>query len=379
MHNYLLELFKEENTVIIPKLGALTIVDKNTGELMFMSYLRHNDGTLTNYIAQKEHISELDARKKVEQYVENIIQVIASGKTFEIQQIGSFKQEPITKEIIFVYNSNRKTPENIQPKIEKTTPNIIVKNENIAIKTTQNEEKNNASAKKINNVELKKNETKHETKPQENTTKAESKVITKTVTTKKATEQINNKNVRAKTAKPRKKRSAWVTVALPIFLMLMIGMGIYVALYYDELTQKTPISSKEYAQEKRQKETENTITEIETDSYLEEENMESENKVPKTSYTNESEEQESTPQVITSNGLHIDKNMPIQIIVGSFEDEDNVQKLIRRLKNKGIHAENIGQSGYLHLVSAASFRSIDEYREKQNLLKELGNYWVKKK
>ena len=56
MDKYLLEILKEVNTIIIPGLGALTITNKDTGEIMFMDYLKHDDGQLAEYIAQKEFI-----------------------------------------------------------------------------------------------------------------------------------------------------------------------------------------------------------------------------------------------------------------------------------------------------------------------------------
>jgi len=352
MHNYLIELFKEENTVILPKLGALTIVDANTGELMYMSYLRHNDGTLTNYVAKKEHISDIEARRKVEQYVENIIQTIDSGKTFEIQKIGSFHKDAKTKEIQFIYSLNDRKVDVVQqknPKKENVNPIIT---EKVQRQTENVKEKPIIEHPKEQNIKE-----------------------TKIAIPQKEIERKINKKQEKKVEQPKRKRSAWVTVVLPILLLLLIGIGIYISLYYEELTQKKPISSKEYAQEKRQQESE-IITKTSAEK-TENINVDIEKVEP--TETTEKFVQHSNDSKVISKALHIDRNMPIQIVVGSFEDEDNADKLIRQLQNKGLYAEKIGTLGSLHLVSAASFQSMAEYRAKQSQLKDFGNYWIKKK
>ena len=42
MDKYLLLLLKEVNTIIIPDLGALTITNHSTGEIMFMPFLKYD-------------------------------------------------------------------------------------------------------------------------------------------------------------------------------------------------------------------------------------------------------------------------------------------------------------------------------------------------
>ena len=54
MDKYLLSILQEVNTIIIPGLGALTLVNADKGEYMFMSFLKHDDGQLAAYIAEKE-------------------------------------------------------------------------------------------------------------------------------------------------------------------------------------------------------------------------------------------------------------------------------------------------------------------------------------
>jgi hypothetical protein len=67
MNNYLLQLLKEVNMLIIPGLGAINIVNKSTGEFMFMNYMKHDDGTLAKHIAEKEGWELNDAKNSIRQ------------------------------------------------------------------------------------------------------------------------------------------------------------------------------------------------------------------------------------------------------------------------------------------------------------------------
>ena len=53
MNNYLLQLLKEIKTIIIPGLGALTLTNEATGEMMFMPYLKYDDGTPAANVAYR--------------------------------------------------------------------------------------------------------------------------------------------------------------------------------------------------------------------------------------------------------------------------------------------------------------------------------------
>ena len=93
MNNYLIEILKEENTVILPGFGAFTVVNRATNELMFMSFMKYNDGTLVNFIAKKEAISAEEAKEKIDSYVAEIHATIDGGGSFKVGQIGVFTKD----------------------------------------------------------------------------------------------------------------------------------------------------------------------------------------------------------------------------------------------------------------------------------------------
>ena len=82
------------------------------------------------------------------------------------------------------------------------------------------------------------------------------------------------------------------------------------------------------------------------------------------------------PAVVSAN---IDKSKPFQVIVGSFAEEQNAQKLITKLKNNGTEAAIYGVINGMHMVTIGSFNSESEYQTKKAQLEQAGPQWLFKK
>jgi nucleoid DNA-binding protein/cell division septation protein DedD len=93
MDKYLQSLLLEIKTLIFPGLGAITITNEKSGELMFMSYLKFDDGKLAKCMAEKEGMTELDAKNVVGKYVQNIIQTLDRGEKYSMYQFGEFHKD----------------------------------------------------------------------------------------------------------------------------------------------------------------------------------------------------------------------------------------------------------------------------------------------
>ena len=93
MDKYLLEILKEVNTIIIPGLGALTITDSDSGDIMFMPYLKHDDGELSKYIANKEGMEVNEATNLIAKYVREILNTLDKGESYDMFQFGSFAKD----------------------------------------------------------------------------------------------------------------------------------------------------------------------------------------------------------------------------------------------------------------------------------------------
>jgi cell division septation protein DedD/nucleoid DNA-binding protein len=93
MDKYLLLLLKEVNTIIIPDLGALTITNHSTGEIMFMPYLKYDDGKLATYISEKEGFELNDAKNLISKYVRDVQAVLDRGESYDMFQFGTFLKD----------------------------------------------------------------------------------------------------------------------------------------------------------------------------------------------------------------------------------------------------------------------------------------------
>lgn len=92
MDQYLLQILKETNTIIIPELGALTITNATTGEVMFMPFLKHDDGKLSAHIAEKEGIEENEAKNIVAKHVREIKTTLDKGDSYDMFEFGTFSK-----------------------------------------------------------------------------------------------------------------------------------------------------------------------------------------------------------------------------------------------------------------------------------------------
>lgn len=140
MEKYLQLLLKEVNTVIIPGLGTLTITNQSTGETMFMSYLKYDDGKLSAYISQKEGCTEEEAKAMISKSVQSILDTVEANKSFSIGDLGSFSKdkngeiqfvdgevgENIPFENDLIEQSNEVTAENKSELVDISTPEATI-------------------------------------------------------------------------------------------------------------------------------------------------------------------------------------------------------------------------------------------------------------
>lgn len=110
VQNHIKELLFEQDCVVIPEFGGfVTKFDcaKIDGSnrfitppqkwLAFNSLLKHDDGLLSNYIAQEEQISREQANLKIKSFVEDTKRYISFDKTYPINGLGVFSQNEESK------------------------------------------------------------------------------------------------------------------------------------------------------------------------------------------------------------------------------------------------------------------------------------------
>ena len=102
--NYLIELLKDNECVIVPEFGAFiskrhsaTIDYANHRfmppykELVFNNKLTNNDGLLSGYISQKENISEEESLAKIQKFVNQSVAVLEVNCELELQGLGKLR------------------------------------------------------------------------------------------------------------------------------------------------------------------------------------------------------------------------------------------------------------------------------------------------
>lgn len=113
MNNYLLQLLKDVKTIIIPGLGALTLTSEATGEMMFMPYLKYDDGTLANHIAEKEGLDVNEAKNLIAKFVREVMAELDKGGSYDMYQFGKFSK--VDGEVAFEqWQSGSAAPKNEQ-------------------------------------------------------------------------------------------------------------------------------------------------------------------------------------------------------------------------------------------------------------------------
>lgn len=212
MNNYLLLLLKELKTIIIPGLGALTITNEATNELLFMPFLKYDDGTLSKYIADKEGMSENDAKNLVSKFVREVLAELDKGEPYDMYQFGSFTKE--NNEVVFKqwkFQSENQNEEQNQNEDE---------NEDQSENESESEEQN-----KEQSVIQGENENENESELGEET------LVIETI--------------------KQKQKTNWLSHVVLAFLVLLLSAGTYIAINYNTLKKDVPLIAQLLGEEEK--------------------------------------------------------------------------------------------------------------------------------
>lgn len=123
MNNYLLQLLKEVKTIIIPGLGALTLTNEASGEMLFMPYLKYDDGNLAKHISEKEGMDINDAKNLIAKFVREVTAELDKGNSYDMYQFGSFKK--IDGDVAFEQWNSGKSNEESAPVVTDEVAPIV--------------------------------------------------------------------------------------------------------------------------------------------------------------------------------------------------------------------------------------------------------------
>jgi nucleoid DNA-binding protein len=414
MDKYFLEILKSVNTIIIPGLGALTITNVSTGEIMFMSYLNYDDGKLVEFISKKEDISENEARNLIAKYVRDIEAKLNSGESYDIFQFGSFSKNASRETEFTQWDTEKSIIQNVsspvEPKAELKDPETEQKesetpptdiNQTILKKAVKKTSKRTKSIEKdkepeiteekiirdgvtpaiqeINNnndelineqideriienidstitTDLVENELPSTSYTEEDQWKDDLDIPPITIKTEQQKKPILEKVKRDK----KKKRPTFY--ALLVLGVLFIGGTLTFIMFYNSLEKFIPFMAKEETETKNIKhssetdstniKTKNTEEVIDQKQQLKETLKVNSIKIPTVL-----EEEIQTANFIQTSTGKVDRNKPFHIIGGAFSDKVNADRYFYRLIKEGNPAIIIGRFDRLFIVSITSYES----------------------
>ncbi len=390
MEQHILSILKESNTIIIPNLGALTITNQTTGEIMFMPYLKYDDGKLSTYIAEQEGISSDEAKSKITNFTEAILNKLATVGKVEVTGIGTFTKG--ADDIEFSHNAEQEAtkiePVTIQ---ETTTQETLIEEKAIeTIEESSITEQVNSEIEDLEETTETETETKTENNPEIlNETKEESPVLDTESTQQdeiveptpeaskedkkaalkaekeakakaekeakekakaekeakikaekeakakaKAEKKKGNTPVEGEEGQPKKKKKL---IPLLIVLLLVLSGGAYIALNFEHLKDKIPfLSHKEHTTgEGNEKE--------ETEAKTEE----------------KQEKAEGKHENSNSNAHSGSTSGTFYIILGTYGEKVNAEGLAERLNMEGISSATVIERDGNHSVVYNQYSSKD--------------------
>lgn len=348
------DLLLENETVIIPGFGAFIstykpaeiIENKITPPSKIISFsqqVRNNDGLLVSAIARKAKISQQNALKRIERERENMLYQLDKGENILVENLGNlFYNE--NNEIQFasfqddnlLLDSFGFEPVSMEDSVEKTIES--------------------EPAKELIEIE--------EPISQKTEIYTETEKLDETVSESNA-EEINLPEIEHSAAieksKERKKTSSfwYLFILIPI---LIVG---YFVINNNSKSNKTEINHEPLSAENELEIVIETKAPVDTtlkDSIVD------------------------TAAVEVEKTKSIDKSIPANskyyLVGGSFKNEENAEKFIIQLKEKGIEGIRLGKRGSLFLIGIEEFNTEQEaFNSLNEQLKKYPdwNIWVYKK
>lgn len=329
MDSYLLELIKEVNTIIIPGLGALTRTETGKNEILFIPYLKFDDGKLSTYISEKSGKTRQDATNLIAKYVRDIQAVLNSGEKYDIYQLGSFFKQA-NGQITFeqwdkkVSSEGSSLQEHSKPKTITTVPSEDQLSEDqVSIQKVYPADKTYSEEDQWNDdIDL----------PPIN-----HKV------------ERPKKPILEKAKRDRSKQKIGILAGLSI-LLLLIGGTLFVSIFYNstERTMRHLKGKKEtVAMEKS--------APSPTQNQVKSETLKTKDKLAPTIEKSIYPNKDVTPEEDAKLPIHTTNLKKYHIIMGAFRERRNAERYVFRLNQKGATASIISRMDGLYLVAFGSY------------------------
>jgi len=323
MEQYILELIKDNNRVIIPNFGAFIVAKEKGFTILFNNFLSFNDGLLVEHVMKKENVDKLEATDRVNHFVERINKTLDTTGKYTLKGLGEFTKDS-TGILRFTQAEelNTQFAGNEEPEEQENEELLDLEGTPEEEPVVEKEEKEDATLIASPPVETPPEPEKHEP---------------------------TSKDI----YKEEKKKETMALFIVLFILIPLIGFGIYYFFFSDNETKEikpkqeivhkpvvTPITTEKKKQNDIVAGPESTVKEPE----VKQETISTTAKKP----------------VVTSR-RHF-------IIVGSFKEEANADKYAQTMRNKGFESPVTIPRNGMYLVGVESFPSLTQAMKRQEEL-----------
>lgn len=350
MEQYLLELIKSNNRVIVPNFGAF-IVSRDSGTtVLFNNFLSFNDGLLINHVSTQKGIQTTEATDLVSEFVDKIKKELDEQGEYTIEKLGTFTkdqngilrftQDPNLADIL---PDDKAGKESQIPASDAQLLDIDsnAPDDPAAEEKEQTEEKlkgkKGAEVKsdgKLLNLDEKKKES----------DKKQAPTGDKTTARKKQTEASASGG--KTTVVHKEKRNGLPPWLIALLILIPIVLIVLYLLFWtgEDKTKEPKVVKKEVVDTLAAKRKADSIAMV---------------KAQEAELLRKEEEARKKAEAEKAKGpKHY-------IIVGSFKEKTNADKLVEKLKANGFEEASVLSHNNMMLVSAVSYKSVLKAREAQ--------------
>lgn len=421
-HEYLIELLKQNKTVILPNIGAFSNNTNPQHPFLFNEFLKFNDGMVAKHISSKEGISMDAAGAAIDKFTNELKVILTAGKEVVIPGIGTLHQKD--GKTILSHGSTTSTPtppiveKKVEPVIEKKPEPIIEKKiepviekkpepiiEKVIVPVVEKKPEPIVE-KKVEPIVEKKIEPVIEKKSEPIIEKVIIPVVEKKVepVVEKKMETIVEKKVETKTEtlkqvqsdgslkmKPKKKKRKLVWILL--LLLILGGGGTAGFLFKDDLMKMMGMGTEEKTadkksdDDKKEGESKNEESKPEENKITEEPVMDSTSTETPVSeeIVEEPKEEIKVEQVVEENKtapLTAENSTPgnYYIIVGCFQESQNAENMLAKISAAGMTPTNVGTfNGLAHIAAGSASDLQGAIQQATSIRGTFSKVWILKR
>ncbi|MFW6248993.1 MAG: SPOR domain-containing protein [Bacteroidota bacterium] len=348
-NQYLPELIRSNNRVIIPKVGAFILKKQDGDEVVtFNSILKFDDGLLSGVIAEKENLEKNEAIKKVAEYANQILEKINNGEQYKIEGLGNLYKDANGKvQFLDSKTAPKATAKTTAPKSSKSEPakekeasqkpaQATSKKEEPAATSKQKEAEKPKAPPATDNKETPKTDDKPKASGQSTKSKDSLPPKPPTQSPKKPTKEGNNSFL-------------WVSIAV---IAIAIGITVFLLFFNKPETQEDPLFTTE------EMKADSTLAAEEEKILKEEKEIEDKKKDIKTNTpeksdqkTSEEKSEQETQSTTNKTKKTTTSGKQYYIVAGVFQVEQNADNYAQKLQQEGYEdAQIFGIHKGMHAV-----------------------------